>query len=208
MISFRHSLRAILLFSALSCEAAITAYFTEESNGVRLSFHGVLSVDPSTVEETATTSIGPAYAVSDSTVYLTGPSSIIDGLAGTPFSSGLDNRSITIAGPREPNISFGFHGSSLIFSTQSITGGSIGAVSEITVDYQTSNYLFQNLTLEDFGADQIPDGFVLWSAAITQDTIVFSSGVPVPEPSSAALILVAIFGASSLRCRNPNDGEP
>ena len=93
-------------------------------------------------------------------------------------------------------VPFGFNDGALIWSITDITGGGVGAVSEVTVDPSDSFFVIENTTLPDVLGATTVDGDTLWTANTTNDTIVLSTSAPgvVPEPSSAILCFFAGIG--------------
>ena len=108
--------------------------------------------------------------------------------------STLSGPGLTIPGILGSN-SFGFTGNGLIWSASDITGGDVGAVSEITVDPSDTFFVIENTMLADVLGASTEDGDTLWTAT-TNDTIVLSTSPPVlvPEPSSAILCFFAGIG--------------
>ena len=89
----------------------------------------------------------------------------------------------------------GFIDDAVVYDESQITGGSLGAVTELTYDPSESFFVIDDTTVSAvLGATSV-DGDTLWTATTTNDTIVLSaSPVTVPEPSSAILCFIAGIG--------------
>jgi len=173
-------------------QAVVTAHFVEEADGVRISFSGTLAVDPNIVNDTTPVSTGGSITGSG-TISIAGLEILTDPSVGVAT---IDLT--TVNNGSDGDVPFGFNGSLLFYSSSQITGGELGAVSELTIDPSVTNAFFSGQTLESLNADEILEGFVLWTANTTNDTIVFSTA-PVPEPSVS--LLGALAGAFFLRRR-------
>ena len=172
----------------------VTAHIVEEGTDVRVSFSGSIRVDPITTDATFANDLR-----TDARLFNRGIVFNIDRTF-TNGNVGEANRlsSLTTGGgvvTRVGTVSFGFSHDGLSWGGIDITGGVVGAVSEITVDPSDSFFVIGNTTLTDvLGASSV-DGDTLWTATTTNDTIVLSaSPVTVPEPSSAILCFIAGIG--------------
>jgi len=103
-----------------------------------------------------------------------------------------------ILGGEEASVTFGFSLGDLLYSPSLISGGNLGAVSELTLDPTVATSFFAGVTLEDSGVADFEEGALLFTANTTNDTIVFSAS-PVPEPTSG--ILCCLAGLSLLHRR-------
>ena len=171
----------------------VTAHIVEEGTDVRVSFSGSIRVDPNLAIDTSNPPMFGAGLGEIGILSFSGP------LFGN-FNVGLPvPSSLSPGGGLVTSIgstSFGFSIAGLFWSESDISGGVVGAVSEITVDPSNSFFVIGNTTLTDvLGASSV-DGDTLWTATTTNDTIVLSTSPPVivPEPSSAILCFFAGIG--------------
>ena len=90
----------------------------------------------------------------------------------------------------------GYNSGQLFYAESDITGGSVGSVSQITVDPSDSFFVIANTTLPSVLGSLLMSGSTLWTATTTNDTIVLSTSPPdgVPEPSSVILCFLAGIG--------------
>lgn len=173
-----------------SAHAIVTAQFTQEGDDVRVSFSGTLDLDPSVADDSSPyTSSSYAGVEPVSTV---GLNSTVPNI----FQQSLGSNTITTLAPTftidNADIvgAFGFGGGNLTWSADLITGGTVDAVSELTVTPASNHFYLRDKTLIGIGANTLTEGQTLWTAGITNDTIIFST---IPEPSSTLLL-----GLSSL----------
>ena len=172
----------------------VTAHIVEEGPDVRVSFSGSILLDP-----TITSSASPSSQRSNvilsgtSLVGLNGQTITTSGL-GQPWTTSLSQFVSPI--PLVGSTTFGFNGVSLLYAESDITAGSVGDVSEITVDPSDSFFVLEGTTLSSVLGASLAAGDTLWTATNTNDTIVLSTSPPVlvPEPSSVILCFLAGIG--------------
>ena len=157
-----------------------------------MTFDGTLNVSDILVTDTSLsgTSVDYPYAVSSPTNGVIGTRNYYHDwdvgvhVNGLHFSAREPKDIITSSG------TFGFYGNSLTYGESEITGGSVGAVSQLTVTADTHSALFAGWSLDIFRRELMANDTVLWTAITTGDTIIMSNTkfAPVPEPSSVLLL--------------------
>ena len=183
------------LFLTQSAMGVVTAHIVEEGNDVRVSFSGSISLDPALASTTIPVEDFANLEVSSGNFFKANDDGWFSqfglGMAIESSVGGVGAEDVSVMGTN----SFGFSGSGLLWTAASITGGAVGAVSEITVDPSDSFFVVQDTTLSDVLGTSSGDGDTLWTAT-TNDTIVISTSPPVlvPEPSSAILCFFAGIG--------------
>jgi hypothetical protein len=164
---------------APTSQAEVIVTWKQVGNDVTATWSGTLATDASLMNDTSANILGVTRANSTqliaSSSSATGPSgqfgSVLEDPAGTVTATSLNapNNSITAA----PS-GFGFRDSTLSYNSTLITGGSLGAVSELTFDPGTHVFTFANTTLADIGADSFSDTLA-WTATTTGDTISYNT---------------------------------
>ena len=86
----------------------------------------------------------------------------------------------------------------MIWGADEISGGAVGAVSQLSVNYASNNTTFSGVTLNAERIAAMNNDTVLFTATTTGDTIVLSNTKihpdNVPEPSSTALLGLGTLG--------------
>lgn len=191
----------LIVATAQTSQAVITVLFAEERDGantnVRVSFSGTLAL-PSIVGTPL--NITSSFAtinntqISQSAVGALGIPNI-----GTSSDSGLTNTDFGNINSTS-NRTIGFLSGMLVFDGLAITTSPDGMGSQLTVDPDQYFFIFGDRNLQDLNADEsneaLTEGAILWTANTTGDTFVFSRSAlaTVPEPSSALLLSLSLFG--------------
>ena len=172
----------------------VTAHIVEEGPDVRVSFSGTLSIDPNlTNVASPNNSTVPTFTISMTALLLQSGQAFVDSGVGLPATTSMVVEQAIP--PTAGSTAFGYNGNQLFYAESDITGGVLGAVSEITVDPSDSFFVIANTTLPSV-LGSVLSGSVLWTATNTDDTIVLSTSPPVgvPEPSSVILCFLAGIG--------------
>ena len=183
------------LFLTQSAMGVVTAHIVEEGTDVRVSFSGSIRVDASVTSDPApdvvTTSSG---TINDDNIFLLADGVFINDMVGIHSVSSLSLGDGFVG--EVGTAPFGYNQDFFVWGGTDITGGEVGAVSEITVDPSDSFFVIEDTTLTDVLGATTVDGDTLWTANTTLDTIVLSTSAPVivPEPSSAILCFFAGIG--------------
>ena len=185
------------LFLTQSAMGVVTAHIYQEANDVRVSFSGSLLVDPSLVNDGFGTTTTNSAVIRDNDLVSFADGFLLDEGVGLATLSSLSlgtSAAIPTELERGP-VAFGFIDDALIYDESQITGGILGAVTELTYDPLESFFVIEDVTVSAvLGATSV-DGDTLFTVNGTNDTIVLSaSPVTVPEPSSAILCFIAGIG--------------
>ncbi|MEM0965932.1 MAG: PEP-CTERM sorting domain-containing protein [Verrucomicrobiota bacterium] len=183
----------------------MTVHFVEESGGLRVSFSGSLDLTGAGVFSDGilrnTTGIFTAQGVTLPGAFdydHEGPS-----IGSSTFLTPDDGLGTQILPTPDSNV-LGFYDGGLWWSAVHVTGGTELEPTELTADPFRDTVFFGGKSLTDIGAQpgDIAEGTVLWTANVTGDTFVFSRTVPVPEPSSFALLFGLATSLALLRRRS------
>lgn len=173
-----------------TAQAAVTVYWEQDGADVIASWSGTLDLDPLIGTSTLQTD-DRDEAIAPGLYHLSGG---VNGYyfnslfsAGSPnFASGLGSAFESPSG--ESHASFGFRISQIFYNDVHVSGGMLGAVSQLSFDPTRDVIRFSGMTLAGMSAGGFLDTLA-WTAATTGDTISYTTGpVPVPEPSSALLV--------------------
>lgn len=172
-------------------KAAVIVYFEQDGDNVTASWSGTLNIPTTSVatrdDSAAVVTIGDTQNL----YHLSNGSGAGYYLAelGAASASGLLTYNVGPE-PGDPTISFGFALGALAWNDIHISGGTVGAVTQLTFDPSRDKIRFlSGLSLGDLNADAFSNSLA-WTATTTNDTISFTTGpVPsVPEPSSLLLV--------------------
>ena len=186
----------------------VTAHFEQAGPDVRVSWSGTLTVDPILFDSLTSFSSNTiaSLVTFDELVGGNSPATYSDGVfftgaVGFASNSGLNTNMGSATNSNGRVFGYFLGGTTFNYDSAQITGGVLGAVSELTVDPTLDFFLLENRALSSV-VGSTTEGDVLWTAATTGDTIIFStlpSGA-VPEPS-AALLLCSVASLFSLTWR-------
>ena len=173
----------------------VTAHIVEEGPDVRVSFSGTLSIDPNLADVgNPSSNPTPMFIVSGTSLLIASGQSLNDNGLGVPANTTMP---VIVGNPSiAGSNAFGYNSGQLFYAESDITGGSVGSVSQITVDPSDSFFVIANTTLPSVLGSLLMSGSTLWTATTTNDTIVLSTSPPdgVPEPSSVILCFFAGIG--------------
>lgn len=178
---------------AQSALGVITVHFVETGPDVVVSFNGTLQVDPLLTDDLTTQLLDVGGTVNDRGILARNGNAYTVGSVGahTLTSLVIVNQITVLVGDVG---GFGYVNSNLFWGLEHITGGSVGAVSELTATGGNATFTLPGQSLASLNADGIAQNTVLWTANTTGDTIVFSGGGAVPEPSSLLLCGLSALG--------------
>ncbi|MEM0965933.1 MAG: PEP-CTERM sorting domain-containing protein [Verrucomicrobiota bacterium] len=213
LVGLRNTLTRTTLTGIVACLSVspvmgvMTVHFVEESGGLRVSFSGSLDL--------ANTGISWDGNLWNSFGEFTPDVVILPGVDDYR-AIGPSVGSSSFLGPSAPSPSsgvfpmldddhLGFAEGGLWWSEVHVTEGSVLAPTELTADPFRDTMFFDGLTLADVDAEpgDIAEGTTLWTATNgSNDTFIFSRAVPVPEPSSFALLFGMAASLALLRRRS------
>lgn len=182
----------ILTFS-LPAQSAVTVYFEQLGGDVKVSWSGILNM-PSNIQTSSTRAIGATIGAAHNFTYFLDHSF---GPAGNFENTGVPTTTAVRASETEG--SWGFNGPTFIWSSHIVSIGTEAAPVQLSFDPAKQFLLLESTTLLAIGATSFDDTLA-WTAT-SNDTISYTTGSPVPEPSSLGLIIVSSLGLVTLRRR-------
>ncbi len=179
-------------------QAAVIVYFQQVGLDVTATWIGTLKVSAPLMDDTSISMANNQDAIGASGLHHR-HDTLSTGFYLDPAGSVTPTTMITLveSPSGESNPSFGFSGNNIVYNNVHITGGLLGAVSELTFIQTRDVMKFSNTTLAALGASSL-NNTLAWTATTTGDTIRLLTGTPVPEPSS---ILLIGFGNLALLAR-------
>lgn len=172
-----------------TAQAAVTVYWEQNGLDVIASWSGTLAVDPSLMIDTTLEVLDDGdLATTIQLLHLSmGANGYYINSTGSVSSTNISTSSDIPSGEVSP--SFGIGRNNLYWNDVHISGGSVGAVSELTFDPTRDVIRFAGQTLAGMNAGSFSNTLA-WTATTTGDTISYTTGpvVSVPEPSSTLLL--------------------